>query len=688
MRYSCLKAVSLLIVISLFTNIGKCQYNRVIDSIFVLINQDKHQEKSVIHYNKISDEFRALGQMDSCLKYGLISYRMAKRQLAKKPCNKTYISEYTPLANVCGSLGTYYNITGNYPKSLEYYFEGLKIDELTGNKSGRASRLGNIGNIYLVKSEFKKALEYYFRSLNIAKEQNEQLRMSIQYGNIGIVYDEMATQANKTKAGSGDSLYTKALDFYFKALEISQKLNIKSNTAIYLGNIGTVYEKRNENEKALDYFFKALALAQELGDKAGSVVHLGNIGSAYMASLNYAKAEKYLNDALNTSIEISAINDQRLIEELLSELYTKQNRFELALEHFKASMALKDTIFNQEKENEATRKELNYEFEKKQAAQKAEQEKKDAIKAAESRRQKVILWSVAGGLALAMIFALFVFRSLRITNKQKRLIEIQKNEVLHQKKIVDENQKEIIDSITYAKRLQEAILPPEELVTKYTPQNFILYKPKAIVAGDFYWMEERSGTVFIAVADCTGHGVPGAMVSVVCSNALNRALKEFNLSYTGEILDKVADLVIETFAKSDKEVKDGMDISLLAINKTTKKVQWSGANNPLWYVQKNKLIEIKADKQPIGKSDNRVNFKTHEILYDEGTTFYLFTDGYADQFGGERGKKFMYKQLQELLISGVDEPLKEQKERLNLKFEQWCGNLEQVDDVCIIGLRI
>ena len=297
-----------------------------------------------------------------------------------------------------------------------------------------------------------------------------------------------------------------------------------------------------------------------------------------------------------------------------------------------------------------------------------------------------------------MVFLMLVFFVLRSnylrkqTNKtllkQKEIIESQKTEVESQKHLVEEKQKEIIDSISYAKRLQEAILPPQEFIDKHLPNNFILYKPKDLVAGDFYWAEYIGDLFFIAAADSTGHGVPGAMVSVVCSNALNRTVKEFKFTETGKILDKTRELVIETFEKSASDVKDGMDISLLCIDTKNKKISWSGANNALWYIQNNELLTIKPNKQPIGKTENPSPFTTHEIEYSNDLTFYLFTDGFADQFGGEKGKKFKYKQLEDLLLNNNHLALSKQSDLLNEKFENWKGELEQVDDVCVIGLKI
>jgi len=328
-----------------------------------------------------------------------------------------------------------------------------------------------------------------------------------------------------------------------------------------------------------------------------------------------------------------------------------------------------------------------------------------------SSREGTITLFIFGAIIFGILM-IFVIRSnilRKQTNKelaeQKDIITAQKNEVESQKHLVEEKQKEIVDSITYAKRLQEAILPAQEIVNNYLPENFILYTPKDLVAGDFYWMEVVNDgdkeITFIAAADSTGHGVPGAMVSVVCSNALNRAVLEFKLTTTGQILDKTRELVLDTFSKSTTDVKDGMDISLLAVirqNNEIIEINWSGANNPLWFISSSnenqnqtepvEVKEVKANKQPIGKTDNPTPFTTHSIPYVKGTSFYLFTDGYADQFGGPKGKKFKYKQLEELLLELSTKEMSIQKETLNSKFEEWKSGIEQVDDVCVIGVKL
>ncbi len=251
-----------------------------------------------------------------------------------------------------------------------------------------------------------------------------------------------------------------------------------------------------------------------------------------------------------------------------------------------------------------------------------------------------------------------------------------------------EKNKDIINSITYAKRIQRAILPPINHIKEHLKDSFIFYKPKDIVAGDFYWFEHKGDLLFIAAADCTGHGVPGAMVSVVCSNALYRSVNEFGITETGKILDKARELVLETFAKSGDEINDGMDISLCSINKKTNKVCWSGANNDLWYIHQNELTEVKAHKQPIGRTTKPSPFPTHHLELEKDTVLYLITDGFADQFGGKEGKKYKRKKLKELIISTQDSYLERQKFKLDKVLENWKGGLEQVDDVTIIGVKL
>lgn len=255
--------------------------------------------------------------------------------------------------------------------------------------------------------------------------------------------------------------------------------------------------------------------------------------------------------------------------------------------------------------------------------------------------------------------------------------------------------REITDSISYAKSIQKAILPSDKRVKEYLKNSFILYKPKDIVAGDFYWLEPVGNKILFAACDCTGHGVPGAIVSVICNNALNRSVREYGLIEPGQILDKCREIIIKEFEKSEEEVKDGMDIALCALEGMN--LKYAGANNSLWLIRKGELVEVKANKQPIGLFDYPEPYKTHSIELVKGDVVYIFSDGYVDQFGGfnsdssykiEGGKKMKSKIFKELLLSIQAKTMEEQKSLIDDFFYKWKGNLEQVDDICVIGVRI
>jgi serine phosphatase RsbU (regulator of sigma subunit) len=417
------------------------------------------------------------------------------------------------------------------------------------------------------------------------------------------------------------------------------------------------------------------------------------------------------------------LNETYLERDARNQLYQIQNlkgNKAQALLEFEKYIALRDTINGEENKKDILRKELLFEFDKKAAEgsiknlaekqlQQAQIEAQKAnLKVERTKRDGLIV-----GIIVMILLSLFIANRLRVTRRQRDFIEKQKDLVEHQrssisaqKKILEEKNKEIFDSILYAKRLQEAILPSNKLLNKYLPNSYVFYKPKDIVAGDFYWMDtfakddfgnylkptdadiNPADCIIFAVADCTGHGVPGAMISIFCSNALNRAIKEFYLLDPGNILDKVRSLVIETFEKSDMEVRDGMDISLCVLNFKTFELYWAGANNPLWLVRNQEMIEYKPDRQPIGKFDNPTNFKTHKIKLEKGDKFYIFSDGLADQFGGQKGKKLKTAKMRELIMAQQSNSMQMQYDIMDKFFEMWKGSLEQVDDICVIGVSI
>ena len=304
------------------------------------------------------------------------------------------------------------------------------------------------------------------------------------------------------------------------------------------------------------------------------------------------------------------------------------------------------------------------------------------------------IWKIAAicALIVMVVIGIIIFWNRSLQKQIAKRIEAEEKlqaslkEIHHQKLIVEEKSQEITDSIEYAKTIQSAILPSSKVIDEFLKDSFVLYKPKDIVAGDFYWMKAKADRILFAVADCTGHGVPGAMISVVCNNALNRSVREFNLSDPGQILDKARDIVIQEFEKSETEVRDGMDIAICSLIED--KLEYAGAHNPLWIIRNGILIETKANKQPIGKFENLQPYKTHSFQLEKGDTIYIFSDGYSDQFGGIRGKKYKTTNFKNFLLSIQENSMEKQFSLLDAEFEKWRGSMEQIDDVCVIGLRI
>ncbi len=621
------------------------------------------------------------------------------------------------LSDALNNLGFIYKYKGNIVLALEYLHESLRISESIDHKAGIAPTLNTIGQIYRHQGDLEKAFSIYKRGLKIEREIDDKVGVARSLNNIGVVY--------KYKGDLDSALH-------YLHLGLEGRLTIGANTAAdSYDNIAMVYKQQKLYDKSLEYLFKALKIEQDTKYKLGEIQTTNNIAWVYLETNKNSSAIKYANKSLEMAQKSNLPEYIRDAAEVLSIVHEKQGASKKSLEMYKLYISMKDSTHNKATQKASAQQQARYEYEKQKAIDDAEHDKVLAIEFEEKEKQKILTGATATGLGLVIIFLIFVFNRLRATRKQKKIIEEQKLAVEKQKTIVEEahseleeKNKEIMDSITYAKRIQSAILPPNKVVKEYLQESFILYKPKDIVAGDFYWMESiyhnepvelstnetslrgikqspenkqiaslhkssvrnDETTVLFAAADCTGHGVPGAMVSVICNNALNRSVREHGLTDSGEILTKTRKIVIQEFEKSDEEVKDGMDIALCSL--TGNKLEYAGANNPLWIVRNGEIIETKANKQPIGKCDNPVPYTTHTFELQKNDAFYIFSDGYVDQFGGEKGKKFKAKAFRSLLLSIQNKTMEEQKQIINSNFENWKGNLEQIDDVCVIGVSI
>jgi tetratricopeptide (TPR) repeat protein len=617
------------------------------------------------------------------------------------------------MSSSLNNLGNIYISQSNYPKALANFHRSLKIFEEIGNKKGKANVLSNIGNIYESQSKLTKALEYYLRSLKIYEEIEDKMGIANVLGNIGLIYDSQGNNQKSmeynqrclkifeevgNKKGIANTLnnigniyysqskFTKAMENFQRCLKIYEEIGDINGIANALGNIGNIYKSQSKFPDALDYFQRCLKIYEELGDKNGIATSLFHIGNIYKSQNNYQEALNQCQNALEISEETGSLVGQKNACSCLYDTYKAMDKGNEALVYLEKISVLDDSL-----DAEETSKELQQMEFAKTMLQDSISKADEARVILESHQEEVSQKNrIRNYIAIAGILVLLlaggIYGRLRYTRKAKNIIEQQKDIVETEKAKVEESHKDITDSIRYAKRIQSAILPPQKLVKEHLPNSFILYKPKDVVAGDFYWMEHKNDQVFFAAADCTGHGVPGAMVSVICVNGLNRSVREFGLSEPGEILDNTRKLVIKEFEKSEEEVQDGMDIALCALEGN--KLKYAGANNPLWIIRNGKILETKGDKQPIGKYALEVPFVTHSLELQQGDTVYIFSDGYVDQFGGDYGKKFKAKALRELLLSVQSKTMEEQHSIIGEAFEDWRGDNEQIDDVCIFGVRI
>lgn len=672
------------------------------DSSFIVAQQlydfakSKNNSKGMSNaLNTQGASFYIQGKYDSA-----IIYYKKNIALLKKSKNNS------DLGDAYNNIGLLYDERGDHVTALDYFSKSLKLKEKQKDLKGVAIALNNIGNIYFSQSEYQPAIENYKKSTAIYQKLEDKKGLAGTYNNIANVF--------KTE-GQLDS----ALHYQNKCLHAYEKINYSLGIAGSYNNLGMIHQLKNEIPTAIDFFNRSIEISEPINDQLGLANSYSNLSGIFLQMTEEAKtknalqeyqshkskAKEYAQLAFKYANETGAVLERRNVALALYKINKLEGNYKLALEMQDLYFQLRDSLNTEENQKAVIRQKFKTDYEIKSAQDSIHNaEAKKVLNAEikthelEAKNQKQRNYFLFAGLALTLVFLLFIINRFRITNKQKKIIEHQKHQVDETLEKLEEKQKEITDSINYAQRLQQAILAPESAIRSVFPESFLLYQPKDIVAGDFYFFEKTATHIFYAAADSTGHGVPGAMVSVVCSNALTRCVKEFNLNDPGEILDKAREMVISTFEKSGMDVKDGMDISLVAMVYRTNAsdqnkieithVKWAGANNPLWYSHNGEMIEVKADKQPIGKTENPKPFLSHELNIGKDSMIFLLTDGYADQFGGPKGKKFKYAPLQDLLKNHSSEKPDDTKLKLKHTFQQWKGSLEQVDDVTLIGFKL
>jgi serine phosphatase RsbU (regulator of sigma subunit) len=491
--------------------------------------------------------------------------------------------------------------------------------------------------------------------------------------------------------------YDSAFTYYDKA----KKYALEINDTSVLKNVYRFYAialaETKQVKKAIEYTNKALVLAKASKDIKSEMRAYAEIARFCLQDKNTREALQYADKSEKMADSVDDKDQLQQLYYLKYKIFDTQHDYKNALQYHIKLEAIKDTLELRYNSEEIEKKTMIADFEKNEAIKQEEQSKKDAIDVEEKKKQRIILFSVFGALCLLTILAIVVFRNLRQSKKTNKIIEQQKH-------LVEEKHKEITDSINYAERIQRSFLATEKQLNENLNNYFVLFKPKDVVSGDFYWSAKlNNGNFALATADSTGHGVPGAIMSLLNVTSLEKAI-EHHIN-PADILNHTRQTIIERLKKDGSEEggKDGMDCSLLVFDFTNKQLLIAAANNPVWIIRSNpsnegarqlaggdvELIEIKPDKMPVGKNDKQdQSFTTHTVELQKGDTIYTLTDGFPDQFGGDKGKKFMSKKLKELLLANVHLPIAQQKELLDSTFKNWVGNLEQVDDVTVIGIKV
>jgi serine phosphatase RsbU (regulator of sigma subunit) len=696
-------------------------------------------DSAVVHLNKSLSLAKSLDDetviIDTYHNYVEIIY-----DYPKLPFSDKILTEYVEYAksikdtnNILIAIiykGLWYKKSNQLDLAINEYKKGIVYTEEWSNQLQRNKRIStiyqNISSAYCDNINYEAGLDYLFKSLKLNQEANDSLSIAHSYANIGIYYSRLDLLESSKEyhqnaitilerlegasllAGEYSNLaqinielkqFDNVEEHLFKGVD----LNISSNNTYWLAinyqTLGEYYNTIGDWEKESIYRQKALEISLENDYKELLIYHYQSKGSKFLGKKDFDSALLYTLKGYHLSIEIESKSDERNICEALANIYIEMNEPDSAYKYLKQYLFLYDSLDDRDYAIDMVKKQSKntYQLQLKNDSiisaneqsllrQKIESEKLE--KQNEKKRNTLLMW-IGGALILLVVFMIAMYFDKR---KSGKLIEKQKIEVERQKDLLEEKNSEILDSISYAKRIQSAILPSNTEVNRLLKDAFILYLPKDIVAGDFYWLEETEESIIFAAADCTGHGVPGALVSVVCNNALNRSVREFGLRSPGKILDKTRELVIEQFQKSETKVSDGMDIALCSLSRKTQDngnmtIEYSGANNPLWIVRNSELIETKANKQPVGRYIHSNPFTTHEIAIEKGDMIYTFSDGYPDQFGGDKGKKLKSSNFKKLLIEIASKSSEDQKEHLTTFLQTWTGNIEQIDDICIIGVR-
>lgn len=659
------------------------------------------------------------------------------------------------------NIGSICKDQGNYLSAIDFFFKSLKMLKETGSKKGESSSLNYLGLLYQEQKEYSLALDYYSQSLKIKEEIGDKKGIGLTINNIGLIHNYLKDYEKamiyfekslkiheeiKNKKGIAIAIsnigmvkrnledYTGSLESYEKCLKIREEIGDIKGIISVNTQLGKLYLKQNNFLSALTYLNKSLSMAKEYGYAEDIRNAASELIEAHRALGNYNLALENLelfikmrdsitnNETQKAAIRQSAKYEYEKQQAIAQAAFEKQqavNQLQL-----KSKEALIEKNKNQllvlEKDNQL--KNLNLlqranELKQKEIISDNQQKKLDLLdkekklniiqsekRETDLKKQRIINYSLFAGVFLISIILGLAIRAYRqkkldnlIIQNQKIEVENQRHDLIEKNILIEEKQKEIVDSINYARRIQYTLLAHEQFLKDNLKEHFVYFNPKDIVSGDFYWATKHNNKFYLAVCDSTGHGVPGAFMSLLNIGFLSEAINEKGIEKPNEVFDFVRMKLTDTISKDGQ--KDGFDGILVCFDYSNKSISYAAANNTPILISKTPLAngqetteyslkQLPSDRMPVGIGERKQNFSLHTINYNTGDILYLYTDGYPDQFGGPKGKKFMYKQLNELILTNHSKNILEQKTEMENAFNNWKGDLEQVDDVCIIGVRI
>ncbi|MBI2722769.1 MAG: SpoIIE family protein phosphatase [Bacteroidetes bacterium] len=593
----------------------------------------------------------------------------------------------TTLLISCYNYLTYSNsFLHKYDKSLTYGFKGIELATRSRSFQDVALLYNNLGNLYNSRGEsnpvyFEKSKFYYEKADSIAVVYHlDKYRSNVLLMNLAMAY-------------AGTKEFDRAKKYYALTFAVLKNSDNQSGYALALANYGNLLLDLYKKDKNTDHLQEciinsnlALERAEASGFKAIIPDIMFNKGAAYKQLKMYDKAENIFEEAIRDHVENNLSMEKKLYE-ILYQTAEEQNKSKQALEYYKKLTLLKDSLLKEENLKSLQETETKYETAKKEkeiALLNEQKKTQGLVNDLEKKRSRIILISLLSGLAIVLLFSIALFRRFKISQKQKKIIEQKEIETKKQKHLIEEKQKEILDSIEYARQIQKTLFANKELLRQNIPEHFIMFKPKDIVSGDFYWASQKEDRFYFAVCDSTGHGVPGAFMSLLNISFLNEAVNERNIMEVHHILNHVRKRLIESISQEGRQ--DGMDGILIC--KQGNELSYAAAYNSPVLVSQGILKQLPSDKMPVGKGERTGSFTKYTTLANHGDTLYISTDGYADQFGGSKGKKFKTRQMEELLLEIHRLPMEEQRIQIEKKFNEWKGKHEQVDDVAVIGIKI